>query len=199
MNNKYKQYSETNFPERLFVLGASPSLELLYPYREEMNEWGHWAIIHPPVTRAFLEYINPLYLISYTRCGLQDKAYAEICLNNPLGNVTYGASIGGFISQFEKFGGKELFLFGYQGGVPSGYWRAQPLDTGVTECPAIYTTGGDARVGMNPEKHLIDCDNMNKDFATRYTGWRSLKLYHLGKTRYNFMTKVSTKELMELI
>ena len=175
MNNKYKQYSETNFPERLFVLGASPSLELLYPYREEMNEWGHWAIIHPPVTRAFLEYINPLYLISYTRCGLQDKAYAEICLNNPLGNVTYGASIGGFISQFEKFGGKELFLFGYDGTV-SGYWRNQP--------------------SMNPDDFKqvgIDTDVMNSSLSV------SAKLYHLGKTKYTFMTEISVEELKKLI
>ena len=65
INNPYGKYSETNFPERLFVLGASPSLELLYPYREEMNEWGHWVIQHAAVVQPFLEFIQPLYNISY--------------------------------------------------------------------------------------------------------------------------------------
>lgn len=194
MNNKYKQYSKTNFPERLFVLGASPSLELLYPYREQMNEWGHWVIQHAAVIQPFLEFIQPLYNISYASgpCADLNKSYGGIPLEKSLGDVNTGCSIGGFISQFQKFGGKELFLFGYQGGVPSGYWRDQPLDIGVPK-------GTFWGVGMNPEKYLKECNEMNKIYTTEYTDWHSMKLYHLGKTRYNFMTEISTKELTELI
>ncbi len=65
MTTSHEIYSETNFPERLFVIGASPSLELLYPYREEMHEWGHWAIQQAAVIKPFLEFIQPLYNISY--------------------------------------------------------------------------------------------------------------------------------------
>lgn len=175
MTNVDVTYSETNFPERLFVIGAGPSLELLYPYREEMNEWGEWVVQRPDLVQPFLEYIDPLYTINY--CG-QHKEYYEplgISLDRPLGTVRDGGSVGGFISQFEKFGGKELFLFGYDGTV-SGYWRNQP--------------------SMNPDDFKqvgIDTDVMNSSLSV------SAKLYHLGKTKYTFMTEISVEELKKLI
>ena len=46
-------YSETNFPERLFVLGAGPSLELLYPHRRELSRWGHWAVMSSALFRVY--------------------------------------------------------------------------------------------------------------------------------------------------
>tara|TARA_Y100000401_G_C8320875_1_gene225163 strand:+ start:1031 stop:1588 length:558 start_codon:yes stop_codon:yes gene_type:complete len=176
-------YSETNFPERLFVIGAGPSLELLYPYREEMNEWGEWVVQRPDLVQPFLEYINPLYTISYdsqlARVLAKHKEYYEplrgISLDTPLGNTRSGGSIGGFISQFEKFGGKELFLFGYDG-TSSGYWRNQPP--------------------LNPEdlKQIgIDTDVMNASLSV------SARLYHLGKTKYTFMTEISVEGLKKLI
>lgn len=175
MTNVHATYSETNFPERLFVIGAGPSLELLYPHREEMNEWGEWVVQRPDLVEPFLEYIDPLYTIHY--CPQHNEYYEPlgIPLYTPLGNTRSGGSIGGFISQFQKFGGKELFLFGYDG-TRSGYWRNQPS------------------LNADDFKQIsIDADVMNASLSV------SARLYHLGKTKYTFMTEISVGGLKELI
>jgi len=200
-----KQYSETNFPERLFVLGASPSLELLYPYREEMNEWGYWAIQRTDLVQPFLEFIDPsrhLYNISYWpenrnkggRISLNGTTYIgdQIFFKPPPSpsksklKWRLPSSICAFISHFQKCGGKELFLFGYDG-TNAGYWRKQST-------PWIAPASR-KNTHSNIEK---DTKYMNEAFATIYTDWQALKIYHLGKTRNNFMTEISIEELMEL-
>lgn len=58
-------YSDTSFPERLFLLGAGPSLESVFPYRQEMSSWGHWVVHRSDLVQPFLEFINPLYTLNY--------------------------------------------------------------------------------------------------------------------------------------
>jgi hypothetical protein len=177
MNSQDKQYSEINFPERLFVLGAGPSLELLYPYREEMENWGHWAVQRVDLVQPFLEFIDPLYNIGYwPHARRVNKGYG-IPLETPRGDLTTGGTIGGVISQFQKFGGKELFLFGYDG-TSSGYWRDNNR----------HPSGGPVSPGTF-EQHIKDRDAANK------LKWDSTKVYHLGKTRNSFMTEISIEEL----
>ena len=177
MNSQDKQYSETNFPERLFVLGAGPSLELVYPHREGMDGWGHWAVQRADLVQPFLEFIDPLYTIGYWDSARQANKGYGISLDEPLGDVTTGGSLGGFVSQFQKFGGKELFLFGFDG-TSSGYWRDNNR----------HPSGGAASPGTF-ELHKKDRDAANK------LSWGSTNIYHLGKTRNNFMTEISIEEL----
>lgn len=181
MESQKEIYSDTNFPERLFVLGAGPSLELLYPYREEMDKWGYWAVQRSDLVQPFLDFTDPLYTIRYfhppERSHHVDPKTYGINLQNTLGDVKSGGSIGAFISHFQKFGGKELFLFGYDG-TNTGYWRGQsPTWCAKWNAVAVYKR---------------DSDDMNK------RNWGSTKLYHLGKTNNNFMTEISIAELMEL-
>lgn len=184
MNSQDKQYSETNFPERLFVLGAGPSLELLYPYREELDSWGHWAIMRSDIVQPFLQFIKPLYTIRYYPRGRQidkttgeqyNKAYG-ISLDRALGDMTngHGGSIGLFVSQFQKFGGKELLCCGFDG-TNEGYWRGQ-------------TTWNH----QSSYQHNRDCNTMNK---TSKEAWGSVKVFHVGATRYNIMTEISIEKI----
>ena len=200
-------YSETNFPERLFVLGAGPSLELLYPHRRELCRWGHWAVMRSDIVQPFLEFIEPMYSIRYNIIAARHQKVYGIPLEKPLGNITGPRhsfdgvrqgyhrgfiSISAFIEHFQSFGGKELFLFGFDGD-SSSYWRGQEFDW-QRELPA------DPDKPL-PPSHLrpeaaweYDTDMMNKEDLGSLT-----KLYHLGKTRNNFMTEVSIEDIKELV
>jgi hypothetical protein len=168
-------YSETSFPERLFLLGAGPSLELVFPYREEMSSWGDWVVQRSDLVQPFLEFIEPKYTIRYWAKGRSfNKAYG-VSLNTPRGKIKEGGSLGAFISQFQEFGGKELFLFGFDGD-GSGYWRDQKKSN--------------LEVRENHEK---DCHNMNK------IDWGSTKLYHIGKTNNKFAKQICINDMYTII
>ena len=167
-----KTYSSTHFPKRLFVLGAGPSLELLYPYREEMFSWGEWAIQRSDLVQPFLEFINPLYTIRYWADGRSTNIPYGISLDKPMGPIKNGGSIGAFISHFQKYGGKEIFLFGYDGD-GSGYWRNQK----ITHRSTSFQT------------HKTDSKDMNK------VDWGDTKIYHIGQTNNVFMTQTSISKM----
>ena len=207
MTNVDQIYSDTKFPERLFVLGAGPTLELIYPYRREMYKWGHWAVMRSDLVQPFLEFIEPLYSIRYNVIAARHQKVYGIPLEKPLGNITgprhsfHGIrqgshrgfiSLAAFIEHFQSFGGKELFLFGFDGD-SSSYWRGQEFDW-QDEVPADPDKPA-------PPPHLrteaaweYDTDMMNKENLGGLT-----KLYHLGKTRNNFMIQVSIQDIKELI
>ena len=158
MTKKNESWSPRNFPDRLFVLGAGPSLELLWPHREKMSSWGDWVIQRGDLTLPFLKYINPLYSICYfesshPKVGKINRGLAKIELNNTMGDIRGGCSIGAFMSQFYKFGGKELFLFGYDGS-GDGYWRGQSPE----ELYKKYKVDEE----KTRERHQLDRDEFNK-------------------------------------
>ena len=53
------------YPKRLFVIGAGPSLEILYEHRHEANDWGDWAVLRSDLVQPLLEFIEPKYTIRY--------------------------------------------------------------------------------------------------------------------------------------
>jgi hypothetical protein len=156
----------------------------VFPYREEMNSWGDWVVHRSDLIQPFLEFIKPKYTIRYWRDGRSINSVYGISLDSPRGLIKDGASIGAFISQFQKYGGKELFLFGYDGD-NSGYWRNQCCKN--TE-----------RLSNTPrntilENHLKDSENMNK------TTFGDVKIYHIGKTNNEFMIEISISDMKKII
>ena len=172
-----------------------------------MYKWGHWAVMRSDLVQPFLEFIEPLYSIRYNVIAARHQKVYGIPLEKPLGNITgprhsfHGIrqgyhrgfiSLAAFIEHFQSFGGKELFLFGFDGD-SSSYWRGQEFDW-QDEVPADPDKPA-------PPPHLrteaaweYDTDMMNKENLGGLT-----KLYHLGKTRNNFMIQVSIQDIKELI
>ncbi len=166
-----------SFPERLFVIGAGPSLEILYEYRHEANEWGDWAVLRSDLVQPLLEFIKPKYTIRY----YADVRHLNKTYGIPLEEVhpdtngdgqSGGSSLHEFIYQFQDHGGKELFLFGFDGD-DSGHWR------GTDKWPS----GKDS-------PHVQDADHMNK-----CSSQISIKLFHIGKTRHKAMKQITIDEL----
>tara|TARA_R110002110_G_C13263050_1_gene701015 strand:- start:21 stop:536 length:516 start_codon:yes stop_codon:yes gene_type:complete len=161
-----------SFPKRLFVMGAGPSLEILYEHRHEANDWGDWAVVRSDLVQPLLKFIKPKYTIRYWPKGRSFNTVYGISLEENTKRMG-GSSIGAFILNFQEHGGKELFLFGFDGD-SSGYWRNQP--------------GLQAPIDL--ADHGKDCDDM-ADLPV----WESTKLYHIGKTRNKFMTEISIDDL----
>ena len=188
MTKDNTNWSETNLPERLFVLGAGPSLELLYPFREEIDSWGHWVVQRCDIVKPFLEFTKPLYSISYWKLAKTINAGYGIQLVNPSGKKNYGeSSIGTFISHFESYSGKELLLFGYDG-TGNGYWRQQVFQ---------HKNGDGAGKDHTKKVHIEDVDNFNKLYAKNSCS--ETKLFHLGKTTNIHVKQLSIKEIKKLI
>ena len=117
-----------SFPERLFVMGAGPSLEILYEHRREANEWGDWAVMRSDLVQPLLEFIKPKYTIRYySAIRHLNKTYGisleEVHPDTNGDGDSGGSSLHEFIYQFQDHGGKELFLFGFDGD-SSGHWRS---------------------------------------------------------------------------
>jgi len=183
MNKNNTDWTETNFPERLFVLGAGPSLELLWPYREEMENWGNWVIQRADIVKPFLEFINPLYSICYwPQAKKINKGYGIQLLKGCGG---FGdSSISHFMTCFSQCGGKELFLFGYDGS-GEGYWRNQVFN---------YDNNLDGSGKENTKRiHINDC----KSFNQKYNNELPIQAFHLGPTNNVYYCEISIEELKE--
>tara|TARA_R110002110_G_scaffold403608_1_gene621451 strand:+ start:872 stop:1474 length:603 start_codon:yes stop_codon:yes gene_type:complete len=173
-----ESWLSTSFPERLFVMGAGPSLEILYEHRHEANDWGDWAILRSDLVQPLLEFIEPKYTIRYnSNARDRNKTYGipiEIGPPDewiPTQNIGEGgvSSIQAFIYQFQNNGGKELFLFGFDGD-SSGYW-------GKEKCPMNLVISK-------------DCEYMN-----RCSSQILVKLFHIGETRHKTMKQISIDDL----
>lgn len=208
MINSHEIYSDTKFPERLFVLGAGPSLELLYPHRRELSRWGHWAVMRSDIVQPFLEFIEPMYSIRYNIIAARHQKVYGIPLEKPLGNINGPRhsfdgvrqgyhrgfiSLAAFIEHFQSFGGKELFFFGFDGD-NSEYWRGQHFDWQQHILADPDKPHPPEHVPFASCSWQYDTDMMNKEDLGSLT-----KLYHLGKTRNNFMTEISIEELKKRI
>tara|TARA_A100001201_G_scaffold3970_1_gene8492 strand:+ start:1209 stop:1775 length:567 start_codon:yes stop_codon:yes gene_type:complete len=186
MNKNDTNWTETNFPERLFVLGAGPGLELLWPHREEMKNWGYWVIQRADIVKPFLEFINPLYSICYWNQAQKiNKGYGIQLLKGCGG---FGdSSISNFMTCFSQGGGKELFLFGYDGS-NEGYWRNQ-----LFSYKGVSVTGDGWGGEYTKRRHDKDL----KDFNKNYNNELLLKMFHLGPTNNIHLCQISIEELKE--
>ena len=187
-----------SFPERLFVIGAGPSLEILYEYRREANEWGDWAVLRADLVQPLLEFIKPKYTIRYYAAVRHlNKTYGipleEVHPDTNGDGQSGGSSLHEFIYQFQDHGGKELFLFGFDGD-DSGHWRG----TGKYVFPGTNETLPWPYMGEAPSDwpsgkdspHVQDADHMNK-----CSSQISIKLFHIGKTRHKTMKQITIDEL----
>lgn len=153
------------FPERLFVIGAGPSLEILHEHRHEANGWGDWAVITPRLVQPLLAFIEPKYTIKDNPSIL-----SKYTMNPHTGGGI--STIHSFVYKFQENGGKELFLFGFDGD-SSGYWRQKEAG----ERPLHYTI-------------TKDCDYMNE-----CSSLISIKLFHIGETRHKTMEQITISDL----
>ena len=167
---------DISFPERLFVMGAGPSLEILYEYRHEANDWGDWVVTRSDLVQPLLKFIEPKYTIRYYSAIRNiNKTYGiplEKVHPDTKAGQSGGSSIHEFIYQFQDHGGKELFLFGFDG-TNTGYWRRRG-----------------SVAGSPIEAHQRDCDHMNN-----CSSQISIKLFHIGETRHKLMKQISIDDL----
>lgn len=165
-------FSHMTFPERLFVIGAGPSLEILHEHRHEANGWGDWAVITPRLVQPLLASIEPKYTIKGNPSILSKHIEQRYDHMNP--HTGGGIStIHSFVYNFQENGGKELFLFGFDGD-SSGYWRQKEAG----ERPLHYTI-------------TKDCDYMNE-----CSSLISIDLFHIGGTRHKTMKQISITEMI---
>jgi hypothetical protein len=108
-----------DFPKRIFIMGAGPSLQILYDNRFRAKDWGDWADIRPDVAKPILDVIKPAYSIRlYPRMrDVFPCLGKKIQEGRPRGN-----SLTEFLLLFEEHGGEQAFLFGFDGS-GQGYWR----------------------------------------------------------------------------
>lgn len=189
------------FPKRLFIMGAGPSLQLLYDNKEEAQHWGDWAEIRSDICTPILKTIKAMYSIRLNPI-LREKLHNQgeiIAPTTSRPSDKYreiprvsGSTLSEFLLLFEEHGGEEAFLFGFDGD-GSGYWREKEnpkyvlkgtSEKEVQNQQDVDTEGHSIleQYQMTPATiktvHRTDCLLFNSLFLPA-TG---LKLYHIGNT-----------------
>ncbi len=172
------------FPKRLFLLGAGPSLGILYefctdilPYHPDLflQDWGKWAEMRADISHDIHTFVKPDYSIRLNpdfRKPLEEYTVGEkIIVGRPRGN-----SLSEFLQLFEEHGGEEIFLFGFDSD-GSGYWN-----------------------GMKKNVHEGKSTTHSTDFLFlnhKVLPVLSLKIHHIGETRLNVNKIMSIEDLLD--
>ena len=168
------------FPKRLFLLGAGPSLEILYQYIMRDVEpdcspchWGKWAEMRSDISYCLHPFVDINYSIRLSgrfRDILEDEQGERIVVGRPRGNT-----MSEFLQIFEEHGGEEVFLFGFDSD-GSGYWDRMK-----------------SNVNTGSNTHTSDYVFFN----LKVLPVLSLKIHHIGETLLNVNKIMSIEDLVE--
>lgn len=166
-----------NFPKKLYIIGAGPSLQILYDNIEKCKRFGPWAEMRSDVSQEILDEIiaynlyNVRYSIRYSEHQLKDNLYGDVInyLNHDIGPregpwTRDGNSLAIFLYEFYRHGGEEVVLFGFDAD-GSGYWKAH-----------------DKNNKFNGGQVVADTGFFNSEVIPSLG---NLKISHVGKTKLN--------------
>ncbi len=188
------------FPKRLFLLGAGPSLEILYQYimRDGDNpdfsvkDWGAWAEMRADISCRLHPYVKPKYHLRQNgnfRHNLDKYISGEkIVVSRPRGNT-----MAEFLQLFEEHGGEEIFLFGFDQN-DEGYWRRDWNDLGDLK-GAPRADGGVFTQSLKEAgiTHTHDWVFTNHKVLPVL----SIKIHHIGETLLNVNKIMSIEDLLD--